>query len=1206
MKKDRKKQKFKMRFLTKLMLTAILAVCICSGIYFYTIFNEGSALKETDKENSIDAEDLEAQRQQAEERLEETENSGIIDYVPSQEEKKDLDWVITDKNDAYELLQEIQYDLGISDAEEEYRPSYVRENGDYTVYTMQQYYNGVEIYGSELKMTTDASGHLQAVNGKYQSLSGVSIEANLSEKDAYEYVEKYLKSEYQYNLNEVYIEGIGKKICILDNSKSVLSYVFELRDTMSGEAYQTIVVDANTGEIVSDNSQIYTEMIPLQNVQGQSERKSLEVWRSSDTDYALRDDDRNILVGEAASTNISKNASFTEIRWNPETESPNESGVDALANLQTIYDYFLNTYGRQGTRNDGSSTDLRVYVNVERWNGHSFVDNAAMVGTDLICIGQRSNSSQNEYSEDVNVVTHEYVHGVTNGDSTLLKGTYSSYSAQNSTQFGIGEALADIFAELTEDYMDDHQYNNSCNWRVGNDGLRDLANPSNSVEGGTHLTNENNYTEGTVNCHLSSTIISHAAYLMTEGLGGEGVDTETLGTIWYHSMAEMTSSTDFRDVRKLIESKAVSMNNSGDSDMNNENLECIIDAFDRTGVMHSYNYALTPESDIQVYDQNNELYDYYNITVNKRGGEEILSEDVEETSYHLELDPGIYEVQLTDLEDEELYITFSLIVNDNDAEDHVEDYKETERFFTEFGSDERQVALVLDVSGSMDGTPIDETRDAAVKFVETVLDESPNSKISIVTYAEDAKTVIESSSESRELKAAINGLGTGGGTNMYDAMDIAKDVLDRKKADKKLLFVMSDGLPNRGQEDGGDYNTPIIELADEMKSEEVIIYSLGFFHNLTGGELESGQTLMEAIASGGYDYNVSNTEDVQFVFSGIAYDVSGDSHILIRIECPVDVIVQHKGERLSSVPEERNISTSFGLLSFDGENDEEKILRLKEGEDYEICIKGTGIGTMDYSISYPDEKGEYTDERSFNNIPITKDTVIVTSTQKSRITRLEQDTDGNGTFDQNYAALKGGKVCDLNKILQITALIITGILMFILVIFKVKRKVADSKGAKFCPSCGTPINGKIQFCGTCGRNLNEEAKKKPSVAKASRGLNIFKLVIIGICLFMCIGITCLRKSAPVTVAEQIKNNRMISAQIICDEYVRGEKFSEKYLSLLLSPYMNQVMDAYDKGEISEATVKEIYQMIENLDVKNASETAQDYINSLWGEEDTEQ
>lgn len=1210
MEEQKKKYSKKLRFLTVVMILAIIATTVHAGMYAYNILSSGKALQKQDDAEISEKQRLEEERRKQEEKLEQGLQSGVIAYIPN-EEQTDLDNVIVDQNDAYQLLVELQYDLGIEDAEREYEYAYSSAGKDFTIYTMQQYYEGVEVYGAEIKITVDQSGNLTEINGKYQKIEGFSVEAVISENDAQEKTEKYLKREYQYNMEEIYLQNQGKQICILNNEDATLVYMFEVSNSYSGPVFRRILIDANTGDVVSDNSMIDFEMItlnsddqnsPLKKPQGQRVVQTLDVWKASDTRYTLEDTERHIMVGLAESTDIPIPNSPILIEWNPQNETPNASGIDAMANLQRIYDYYLEQHQRAGTKNDGNNTNLQVTVGVENVQNSSYIDNAGMAGTDYMYIAKRSNASNPEYSEDMNVLSHEYTHGVTNGASNLLKATYT-YDRQNSVQLSIGEALADIYAEFIEDYSDGG-FDNSCNWSIGGDGIRDLENPGNSAESGTHLTDAKDFVEGTTNCHNGSTIISHPVYLMANGIDGDDdkkISTETLANMWYQSIGQMTSSTDFQEVRKLIEQKAVNLNNTSRRQMSDEQLECIIDAFDRTGILHSYNYALTPNATIQVYDQNNELYDNYNITVHKRGGDQVLSEDVKEKSYKLELDPGIYELILTDLENEDLIYTFSLIVNDNDSKDKVEDYKKKESFYTDFGCDERQVVLVLDVSGSMNGTPLSETKKAAVKFVNTVLKESPATKISIVTYSDSVSTVIESSSKKSKLRSAINGLGSGGRTNMHSALDSAQVILDLKKAEKKMMVVMSDGLPNEGNQVDFDYNAAVIELANEIKQEDIFIYSLGFFHNLSGDELAAGTSLMAQIASSGYHYNVTDTNDIQYVFSGIANDVSGKDYILIRIACPVDVTIKHNGEVLSSAERTKSVSTEFGLLSFEGENDEVKILRLETGTDYEICIDGNGKGTMDYSISYPGKSGEYTDVRTFQDVPINRRTTVATNTRQGAHTTLKVDTDGNGTFDLKYIALKDNEAVEMRTFVLYVIAVLAGVIgMFILAIV-ILITAKRSKKAKVCPSCGCEISKKTQFCQNCGTAIVKSSffrKEKKESRPQPKWARNFKIVVIGICILANGAVYFMQNCAATTVFMQIKQEEYVSAQMLYERSVEDSGISKKYLSFLLENYTNKINAAHEKKKINDKKANDVYENIVQLDVGPASEQAETYLEQI--------
>lgn len=1200
MEEQKKKYSKKLRFLSILVIVTVLVTSVHAGVFAYNILSTGKALQGQKDNGESEKQRIEEERRKREEQLEQEVKKGIVDYVP-RKEQSDTDQVIVNQNDAYDCLLELQYDLGIEDAEREYRYAYKNENEAFTIYTMQQYYENVEVYGKELKMAVDPSGNLKEITGQYQRLEDFSVESTVSEADAKKTTERYLKQEHQYDMDEIQVRSQGKKICVLDNDTPSLVYMFEVATGYNGPAIRRVLVDANTGDVVSDNSMIDYEMItlnsddqnsPLKKPRGQRVVQTMDVWRASDTRYTLEDHNRHITVGVAESADVSIPNNPTLIEWNPQGGTPNASGIDAMANLQRIYDYYANNHQYVGTRNDGGNNTLLVSVGVERITGQNFIDNAAMAGTDYMYVGKRSNTSNPEYSEDLNVLSHEYTHGVTNGISTLMAGTYT-YDRQNSVQLSIGEALADIYAEFIEDYSDGG-FDDSCNWSVGGGNIRDLKNPQNSAESGTHLVDASKFVPGTTNCHNGSTIISHPVYLMANGIDGKSakkIDVGTLAEMWFQSMGQMTSSTDFRNVRRLIEQKAVDRNNSNRRNFTDQQLECVIDAFDRTGILHSYNYALTPECTIQVYDQNNELYDNYNIMVHKRGGSLVLSEDVHEKSYKLELDPGIYEMTLTDLENEDLVYTYSLIVNDNDSKDKVEDYKKKELFYTDFGSDERQVVLVLDVSGSMDGTPMAETKKSALKFVNTVLKESPATKISIVTYSSGVDTLVESSSKKSELRKAIKGLRTGSRTNMHVGLEDAYDILDIKKSEKKMMVVMSDGLPNEGVTKDSSYNEAVIDLATEIKNEDIFIYSLGFFHNLTGEDLVSGTSLMAQIASSGYHYNVTNTNDIQYVFSGIANDVSGREYILIRIACPVDVIVEHNGETLSSAEATRNISTNFGLLSFEGEENEIKILRLEKGRDYEICIDGNGRGTMDYSISYPGKDGEYTDVRTFEDVPIGRKTIISTNTKQGSTTTLKVDTNGNGTFDRKYIALKDQDGIDLWKFVLYTVGILIGAISVIVVAVTIFVRIKRGKRKASCPLCGCVLDKGVQFCPNCGGSVVTGKLERKPQKKWVRNL---KLAVLALCVLANGLIYFLQNCAPTTVFMQMKREEYVSAQMLYESSVEDSKIAKKYLSYLLERYTNQIQNAYANGKLAEHKVDKLYDMIVQLDVGDASKLAEEY------------
>lgn len=320
---------------------------------------------------------------------------------------------------------------------------------------------------------------------------------------------------------------------------------------------------------------------------------------------------------------------------------------------------------------------------------------------------------------------------------------------------------------------------------------------------------------------------------------------------------------------------------------------------------------------------------------------------------------------------------------------------------------ERDIVLVLDVSGSMYGTPIQETKKASVHFIDTIM--GRDARIGIVAYDDSASQLSDFSTNQQVLTSAVSDVYSGGGTDIESGLKKAHSMLRKSDAKKKILVLMSDGEPN-----GGKQGDALVAYADEIKNDGITIYTLGFFGE-TGGYKSSAQELMERIASGGYHYEVENADDLVFFFEDIADQINGQKYIYVRIACPVDVTVLYNGESLCSAEDNLVLRTDFGTLTFEenedagaNRDDRIKVLRLKEGVDYDVQICGIGHGLMDYTIGFMDENGDYSDFRRFEDIKITKKTVIDTVAAVAQESVLHIDEDGDGKYDLKLRAGENG------------------------------------------------------------------------------------------------------------------------------------------------------------------------------------------------------
>lgn len=386
----------------------------------------------------------------------------------------------------------------------------------------------------------------------------------------------------------------------------------------------------------------------------------------------------------------------------------------------------------------------------------------------------------------------------------------------------------------------------------------------------------------------------------------------------------------------------------------------------------------------------------------------------------------------------------------------------------------RDIVLVLDRSGSMDGEPLEETQNAAARFVDTVLEK--NSRVAIVSYDDSAIVDCEFSSDANELKNCIFNLDAGYSTNIYDGMENAEYLLQNSSADKKIIVLMTDGLPNLGYMLNGRYSDALIEYSSELMNEGIYIYTLGFFQYLDYGGTEryEAQQMLEKMASPGCHYEVESAEDIVFFFDDIADQIGGAKYVYIRIACPVDVTVESGDEQLSSV-EGGNTRTSYGSLTYeDSEEDANedwdsdtydpvKILRLNTEKDYDINISGYGQGTMDYTVMYQDENGKYTDVREFPNIEISDKTKCISNTAESDATYLKVDDDGDGKYDHEYKTESNGTMEEVknNKIIYICLGIGGGIILIGIIILIIVLSARSSKKSLQRENADKTVQGRI-------------------------------------------------------------------------------------------------------------------------------------------------
>ena len=104
------------------------------------------------------------------------------------------------------------------------------------------------------------------------------------------------------------------------------------------------------------------------------------------------------------------------------------------------------------------------------------------------------------------------------------------------------------------------------------------------------------------------------------------------------------------------------------------------------------------------------------------------------------------------------------------------------------------IALVIDVSGSMEGDKLEQARRAAQRFLDLL---PPQNRVTLITFND----VIMQQNElapfeqvEAQVRGQINGMVAGGGTALYDAVAAAANFLDQGEGNRiRAIVVLSDG-----------------------------------------------------------------------------------------------------------------------------------------------------------------------------------------------------------------------------------------------------------------------------------------------------------------------------------------------------------------------------------------------------------------------------
>lgn len=485
-------------------------------------------------------------------------------YANEENEITNIDGTLSKENvdsvkDARDVIEGISNLLGIENTDSEIRFANSSNGLFADTYDFVQYYKGLEVINGCVTVAVNKeTGEADYLNSTYDSTISVDTEASLKEEEAVSLVE-----------NKYSVKTLNNARLVIYNGENGAKLAWKIStDSM---ALSEVLVDAHNGEVLLEvmpyNAEEIDDYSPIsyhvERSAFHTEEKDLIFPFSSfnvnlaenEGTYKLYDMERNI-----CEIPTSDYADFDDC-YTTNDLSNYYTPLAVLRNVEKAYDFYgaMGWYGPDGKKS-------RIYVMPEYTkDGKDYCANAYCSprsnGEALLMFGIGNASYQQygdrayNYAADIDIVTHEFTHGVTHNKIHWIY--TSEYKGE---ALSLCEAYSDIMGELNDGTRE---------WQIGTDiypcntdinttlkkqkCIRDLANPT----CGKYTTSAQ-FRE--IGGHRGSQVISYAAYLMYE----KGISIDDLKQIWFGSLDYLPHNTMdifFTDCRRGVLETATNLCN---------------------------------------------------------------------------------------------------------------------------------------------------------------------------------------------------------------------------------------------------------------------------------------------------------------------------------------------------------------------------------------------------------------------------------------------------------------------------------------------------------------------------------------------------------------------------------------------------------------------------------------------------------------------
>lgn len=473
-------------------------------------------------------------------------------------------------------------------------------DGD-SYYRLQQNYKGIPVYKRTVVYATDEKNKVTDITGNAEDVDEmVDLTPTVTQEQVEESIRTYVKDILDTDDDSLVIGALkDDDLCIYDfaeDGQSHLAYWIVIN------GYE-FVIDAKTGRILTVNSLVKTTLGYMASDEkyenGFPIEKTEEGFNLSDGKIKKIGDLRGKSSAKGKNLdNCFGTVSSDHIFGNEKKEKNYEKAARLYINLRKIRSYFKTICG--------FDAEIFAYFN----DGFDWGKNACggtlnknLKGDDyigFISMGKVTGV------DNLGVIGHEYGHVISNKMVEWFE--QGNRSVENRA---INEGISDIYSEIVTTWCYGKK---DPDWVYTADEInlrRNLKNPHDTNNAASVSDNEKKGIEEHGKGYYYSTVISHTAYLMWNGIDGDEkakISLEDIVKLWYRAMRLMQSNCEFIQCREMVERSALAMNN-----LTQKQRECISEAFDQVGIQKT-----------EIGDQEGIYTNYDVLVVNVTGSKEDI------------------------------------------------------------------------------------------------------------------------------------------------------------------------------------------------------------------------------------------------------------------------------------------------------------------------------------------------------------------------------------------------------------------------------------------------------------------------------------------------------------------------------------------------------------------------------------------------------